>query len=102
MSFADHVEAHGTRPGRLPIGFPDQLCDREFSYPVDGNEEVQLPFSDLDFRYVEMKESHQVAFEALAFGLVIPRCTAAVRSRDAESSDVGGVCQLGDAGPCRA
>lgn len=91
VGFADHVEAHGTRPrriaiaglfseldavigqngmnpvrdhtqevfeefpNRLPIGFPDQLCDSEFSCPVDGNEEVQLTSSGLDFCYVEMK-----------------------------------------------
>ncbi len=106
VSFADHVEAHGTRPRRismtellseldavigqngmnpirdhaqavfeefpgcLPIGFPDQLCDSEFACPVDGNEEVQLTFSSLDFGYVEMKEPDRVAFEALASGLV--------------------------------
>ncbi len=106
VGFADHVEAHGTRPscisiarllseldpiigqdgidpvrddaqeifeefpGRLPIGFPDQLCDSEFACPVDGNEEVQLTFSSLDFGYVEMKEPDRVAFEALASGLV--------------------------------
>ncbi|GLQ59624.1 hypothetical protein GCM10010937_14270 [Gluconobacter japonicus] len=28
--------------GRLPIGFPDQLCDSEFAGSVDSNEEVQL------------------------------------------------------------
>ncbi|ASC07166.1 hypothetical protein S101468_02965 (plasmid) [Acetobacter pasteurianus subsp. pasteurianus] len=106
VGFADHVEAHGTRlgriaitglvseldpivgqdgvdpvrddaqemfeefPGRLPISFLDQLCDSEFACPVNGNEEVQLAFSGLDFRYVEMKEPDRVAFEALAFGFV--------------------------------
>ncbi len=85
VGFADHVEAHGTRPGCisiarllsepdpivgqdgmdpvradaqemfeefpdcLPIGFFDQLCDSEFACPVDGNEEILLTFSDLDF-----------------------------------------------------
>ncbi|BCI65794.1 hypothetical protein AAJCM20276_04180 [Acetobacter aceti] len=57
-------------PGRLPISFLDQLCDSEFACPVNGNEEVQLAFSGLDFRYVEMKEPDRVAFEALAFGFV--------------------------------
>lgn len=106
MRFADHLEAHGARsgriaitglfseldpvvgqngmdpvrnnaqemveefPSRLPIGFAEQLCDSELACPVDGNEEVQLPFSGLDFRYVEMKDSNRGAFEALTFGLV--------------------------------
>jgi hypothetical protein len=97
VRFADHVEAHGTRPGciaitgmiseldpivgqdgvdpvrddaqemfeefpgRLSISFLDQLCDSEFACPVNGNEEVQLAFSGLDFRYVEMKEPNRVA-----------------------------------------
>lgn len=70
VSFADHVEAHWTRPGRLSISFLDQLCDSEFACPVNGNEEVQLAFSGLDFRYVEMKKTNRVAFEALASWLV--------------------------------
>ena len=106
VSFADHVEAHGARPGRiavtgliseldavicqndmdpirndaqeifeefpgrLPISFFDQLRDSEFACPVNRHEEVQLAFSGLDFRYVEMKKTNWVALEALAFGLV--------------------------------
>ena len=106
VGFADHVKAHGTRPGRiaitglvseldpivgqngmdpirndaqeifeefpgrLPIGFLDQLCDSEFACPVNRHEEIQPAFSGLDFRYVEMKKTNWVALEALASGLV--------------------------------
>ncbi|GBR61292.1 hypothetical protein AA100600_2648 [Gluconobacter thailandicus F149-1 = NBRC 100600] len=106
VGFADHVEAHWTRPrriaiaglfseldavigqngmnpvrdhaqeifeefpGRLPIGFFNQLCDCEFAGPVDSNEEVQLAFCGLDLRDIEMKEPDRGASEALASGLV--------------------------------
>ena len=99
VSFADHLEAHGTRQGRIsttalfgeldavigqdgmdpvrndtqeifkefpcciPVGFFDQLCDSEFACPVDGNEEVQLAFSGLDFGNIDMKEPNRIAFE---------------------------------------
>ncbi|GAC88977.1 hypothetical protein NBRC3255_2637 [Gluconobacter thailandicus NBRC 3255] len=134
MGFADHVEAHGTRPGcisiarllseldpiigqdgmdpvrddaqemfekfpgRLPIGFPDQFCDSEFAYPVDGNEEVQLASSGLDLRDIEMKEPNRGAFETLSSGLVSldvrqpgypVTLKAAMQSR---------ACQMGDTG----
>lgn len=57
MSFTDHVEAHWTRPYRLPIGFPDQLCDREFACLVDGREQVQLICTTLDFDNIDVKKS---------------------------------------------
>ena len=56
--------------GCLPIGFPDQLCDSEFACPVDGNEDVQLTFSGLDFGNIDVKKADGIAFEALASGLV--------------------------------
>lgn len=106
VGFADHVEAHGARPGRialtglfskldavigqngmnpgrdhtqemfeefpgcLPIGFFDQLCDSEFACSVDGNTEIQLALSGLDFGNIEMKEPDRVAFETLSLELV--------------------------------
>ena len=49
-----------------------EITDKETSPPIPErfNREVQLAFSGLDFRYVEMKEPNWVAFEALASGLV--------------------------------
>jgi len=106
VGFADHVKAHGTRPGRiaitglvseldpivgqngmdpirndaqeifeefpgrLPIGFPDELCDSEFACPVDGNEEVQLALRSLDFGNIDVKKTDGIAFKTLSFGLV--------------------------------
>ena len=106
VRFADHVEAHGARPGRiavteliseldavigqngvdpvrdhtqeifekfpgrLPINFPDQVCDSEFACPVDSNEEVQLALSSLYFGNIDVKKAYGIAFETLSFGLV--------------------------------
>lgn len=75
-------------PGRLPVGFPGQLCDGKFTRPVDGNEEVQLAFSGLDLGDIEMKEPNRIAFETLTFGLV-SLDVRDVRSHDAESNDAG-------------
>ena len=71
MSFTDHVEAHWTRPYRLPIGFPDQLCDREFSCLVDGREQVQLSCTTLDFDNIDEKKADGVALDYVRLSLEI-------------------------------
>ncbi|AFW02166.1 hypothetical protein B932_2615 [Gluconobacter oxydans H24] len=85
-------------PGCLPIGFFDQLCDSEFACSVDGNTEIQLALSGLDFGNIEMKEPDRVAFETLSLELVSldvrqpgypVTLKAAMQSR---------ACQMGDTG----
>ncbi|GAD25285.1 hypothetical protein NBRC3257_0284 [Gluconobacter thailandicus NBRC 3257] len=75
------------------------MCDSEFACPVDGNEEVQLAFSGLDLRDIEMKEPDRGASEALASGLVSLDVRPAGISRDAEGSDAGRSVSDGECWP---
>lgn len=85
-------------PGRLPVGFPDQLYDSEFACLVDGNEEVQLALSGLDLCDIEMEEPDRLAFETLSLGLVSLDVRQPGYPVTLKAAMQGRTCQMGNAG----
>lgn len=85
-------------PGRLPIGFLNQLCDSELAGPIDGDEEIQLAFSSLDLGNIDMKKADGIAFETLAFGLVSFDIRKPGYPVALKAAMQGRACQMGNAG----
>lgn len=57
-------------PGRLAIGFLDQLCHREFAGAIDGHKEIEFALFGPDLGNVDVEEADRVALELLPLRLV--------------------------------
>jgi hypothetical protein len=89
------LERHGLKevfkglPGRLAIGFLDQLRQRKFAGPVDGHKEIELALFGPDLGNVDVEEAERVSvgicgatIEELVYGYCSPEMFFAYHHAD--------------------